>query len=67
MNRSRKISLAVLSGINLVAAFGVWLFLYGRGYAFHLAGVYFTPGILVATGMLLVEVLIFFLLSRKLN
>lgn len=67
MNRSRKINLAVLSGINLVVAVGVWLALYGRGYVFHLAGVYFTPGILVATGMLLVEVPIFFRLSRKLN
>jgi hypothetical protein len=60
MNPSRKISLAVFSGTNLIVAVGAWLFLYGRGYVFHLAGVYFTPGILVATGMLLVEALIFF-------
>ncbi len=51
--------------VNVPVAVVVWLILYGRGYAFHLAGVYFTPGILVLAGMLIVEVLTFFLLQGK--
>jgi hypothetical protein len=64
MSRSRKIWLVVLYAVNAFVAF-LWLFLYGSRYSFRLAEVYFTPGILAVAVMLLVDVLLFFLLSRK--
>jgi hypothetical protein len=41
----------------------VWWILYGRGAVFHLAGMYVTPGIFALACMVLVDVLIFLLLS----
>ena len=64
MSRSRTILLAVVYVVNLTIAL-VWLLLFGRGYSFHLAGVNFTPGIPVLIGMLIVDGLIFFVLSGK--
>jgi len=64
MKRSNKIRLIALYAINAIVAF-LWLLLYGRRYSFHLAGAYFGPGILAVAVMLLVDILIFVLLSRK--
>jgi hypothetical protein len=64
MNRSRKIWLAVLYAVSVPIAILVWVILYGRGDVFHFAGVYITPGIFALTGMILVDGLIFLLLSR---
>ena len=64
MTRSRKIWLIVLYAVNAAVAF-LWLLAYGRRYSFQLAGVQVTPGILAIAVMLLVDTLLFFLLSRK--
>ena len=64
MSRSTRILLAVVYAVNVAIAL-VWLLLFGRGYSFHLAGVYFTPGIPVLIGMLIADGLIFFVLSGK--
>lgn len=64
MKRSRKIWLVALYAVNAAIAF-LWLFAYGGRYSFRLAGVYFTPGVLAITVMVLVDVLLFFLLSRR--
>ena len=66
IRRSRKIWLVVLYAVNAVVAF-LWLFAYGRRYSFQLAGVQVTPGILAIAVMLLVDVLLFLLFSRKLQ
>ena len=60
----KKILLAVACAVSLAIAV-IWLLLFGRGYSFHFAGIYFTSGILVLIGMLIVDGLIFFALSRK--
>ena len=65
MNRSRTITLAALYVVSIPVAVVVWLILYARGYAFHLGRVHFTPGVLALSGMSIVDVLVFFLLSRK--
>jgi hypothetical protein len=65
MNRADRIKLAVLFGLNALVAVVVWLLLYWRGYAFHLAGVHFTPGILVLAVMVLADVLIAALFAGK--
>ena len=64
MRRSRKIWLAVLYAGNAAVAF-LWLLAYGSRYSFHLAGIYVTPGILTIAVMLIVDILLFLLLSRK--
>jgi len=64
MRRSRKIWLAVLYTGNAAVAF-LWMLAYGRRYSFQLAGIYVTPGILAIAVMLLVDILLFLLLSRK--
>jgi uncharacterized membrane protein len=64
MKRSRIILLAVLFAFNASAAI-LWLLTFGRRYFFHLAGVYFTPGILAVAVMVVVDILLFFLLYRK--
>jgi len=64
MRRSRKIWLVMLFAVNAAVAF-LWLFAYGRRYSFQLAGVQVTPGILAIAVMLLVDILLFVLLSRK--
>ena len=66
MKRSRKIWLAVLYAFNAAVAF-LWLLAYGRHYSFQLAGVQVTPGVLALAVMLLVDILLFLLLSRKSN
>jgi len=66
MKRSSKIWLSVLYAVNAAVAF-VWLFAYGHRYSFQLAGVQVTPGILAIAVMLLVDVLLFLLFSRKLQ
>ena len=65
MKRSKKIVFLGLCFVNSLVAIVIWLMLYARGYAFHLAGVYFTPGIFVFSGMLLIDILLFFVFSRK--
>jgi len=65
VSRSKKLWLVGLWAVNLLAAIAVLLILWGRGYAFHLAGMYFTPGTAVLVGMLVVDVLIFLLISRE--
>ena len=64
MGRSRRIWLVALYAVNAAGAF-FWLFAYGRRYSFHLAGVYVTPGILAVAVMLLIDILLFLLLSGK--
>jgi len=64
MDRSRKILLAVIYAVNCAIGI-VLLLLFARGHSFHLAGVYFTPGIPILVGMVAVDGLIFFLLSAK--
>ena len=64
MSRSKKILLAVVCAVNVTTAV-VWLLLFGRGYSFHVAGVYSTLGIPVLIGMLIVDGLIFSAISRK--
>jgi hypothetical protein len=59
MNRRKKILLAVLYAVSLLAAIVVVAILYGRGIVFRLAGVYITPGIFTFAAMVLVDVLIF--------
>jgi len=66
MKRSRKIWLVVLYAVNAAVAF-LWLFAYGTRYSFQLAGVQVTPGVLALAVMLLVDILLFLLLSRKSN
>jgi hypothetical protein len=66
MTPSRKIWLAVLYTVNASVAF-LWLFSYGRRYSFQLAGVQVTPGILAIAVMLLVDILLFVLFTRKLK
>jgi hypothetical protein len=64
MNRSRKIWLAALYAISFPAAILLWVVLYGRGAVFHFAGIYITPGIFALSALILVDGLIFLLLSR---
>ena len=64
-NRSKLF--AVLYTATLVAAIIVWVIFYGRGTVFHFAGVYTTPGIVVMTGMIVADVLIFLAVSRARN
>ncbi len=65
MNRSRIFYwLVLIVAVNAVVAF-LWLFLYGRGYSFRLSGVYFTSGMLAVAGMLVGDVVAWFLVSRK--
>lgn len=64
MNPSAKIWLLVIYVVNALVAF-LWLFLYGWRHSFHLAGVYFGPGIVALAGMLLADILIFVLLRKK--
>ena len=64
MRWSRKIWLSVIYAGNAVVAY-LWLLAYGSRYSFHLAGIYVTPGILAIALMLLVDILLFLLLSRK--
>jgi len=66
MGRSRKIWLIVLYAVNATAAF-LWLFAYGRRYSIQMAGLQVTPGVLAITVMLLVDILLFLLLSGKSN
>ena len=55
---------AVVCVVNVTIAVA-WLLLFGRGYSIHLAGVYFTLGILVLIGMLILDGLVFVALSKK--
>lgn len=67
MSRLRKIWLAGLYTVTLVIAVIAWVNLYGRGTVFHFGGVYTTPGMVVLTGMVVADVLIFLILSRARN
>jgi hypothetical protein len=64
MGRSRKIWLIVLYAVNATVAF-LWLFAYGRRYSIQMAGLQVTPGVLAIAVMLLADILLFLLLSRK--
>jgi len=64
MNRSRQSWLVLGLSVNVFVAF-FWLFVYGRSSSFQFAGVHFTSGIVALAGMLLGDVLILFLFSRK--
>jgi hypothetical protein len=66
MNPSAKIGLLVIYAVNALVAF-LWLLLYGWRHSFHLAGVYFGPGILALAGMLLADILILILLRKHLK
>jgi hypothetical protein len=66
MNRSRTFWLLLVVAVNAVVAF-LWLLLYGWRYSFHLAGLYFGPGMLAVAGMLLGDLMAWFLVSRKSN
>ena len=54
----------MIAAVNAVVAF-LWLFLYGWRYSFSLGGVYFTSGMLAIVGMLVGDLLAWFLVSGK--
>ena len=64
MNGPAKIWSPLIYAANALVAF-LWLFLFGRHYSFHLAGVHFSSGILAAAGMLLADGLAFVLLFKR--
>jgi hypothetical protein len=67
MNRSHPIWLVLVLSVNGLIAF-LWLFVYGQFLSFRwaqFAGVRVSSGIFAVAGMLLADVLVLFLFSRK--
>jgi hypothetical protein len=54
----------VLLAVNAGVAF-LWVFAFGRRYSVRFAGTYFGPGILAGAVMLIFDILLFSLVSRK--